>query len=81
MQFITKPVPPEPAARPESAADVEHDMMKHRNSWISAALLAALAGAAASCGGSDATVEAQAKPEPLSIEATKISAPSIDTSG
>jgi RND family efflux transporter MFP subunit len=53
-------------------------MMKHRNSWISAALLAALAGAAASCGGSDATVEAQAKPEPLSIEATKIEQRPID---
>ena len=47
----------------------------NRRTWISAVLVAAFAGGTAACGGGGGTVEAQAKPEPLSIEAAKIEQP------
>lgn len=50
----------------------------NRRTWISAVLVAAFAGGTAACGGGGGTVEAQAKPEPLSIEAAKIEQRPID---
>jgi RND family efflux transporter MFP subunit len=46
--------------------------MKRRARWIPAVLLTIAAGAAAACGGNNGTVEAQAKPEALSIETAKV---------
>jgi len=50
----------------------EHVIMKRRTQWLSAILLAAVAAGPAACGGRDTTVEAQARPEPLSIEVAKV---------
>jgi RND family efflux transporter MFP subunit len=55
----------------------EHVIMNARTHWIPAVLLAT-ATAAAACGGRSATVEAQARPEPLSIEVAKVEQRPID---
>ena len=52
--------------------------MKRRTRFIPAVLLVALAALPAGCGGGNTTVEAQAKPEPLAIEAAKVERRSID---
>lgn len=53
--------------------------MTGRTAWGAAVLLTAAAGAAAAgCGGGNSTVEAQAKPEPLSIETATVEQRSID---
>jgi RND family efflux transporter MFP subunit len=52
--------------------------MKRRIRFLPAVLLAALAAAPAGCGGGNATVEAQSKPEPLAIETAKVEQRSID---
>jgi len=56
----------------------EQDIMKRRTRLLPAVLLAALAAAPAACGGGNATVEAQAKPEPLAIETAKVEQRSIE---
>jgi RND family efflux transporter MFP subunit len=55
----------------------EHVIMKRGRQWTSAVLLAA-AAAAAACDGRNTTVEAQARPEPLSIEVVKVEQRPID---
>src|ERR671937_781405 len=52
--------------------------MKRRTQWVSAVLLAAAAGTAAACGGRGGTVQAEARPEPLAIEAARVEQRPID---
>jgi RND family efflux transporter MFP subunit len=52
--------------------------MKRRTRFVPTGLLAALTAASAACGSGNATVEAQAKPEPLAIETAKVEQRSID---
>ena len=52
--------------------------MKGPTQWIAAVALALSMGAATGCGGNNTTVEAQAKPEPLSIETAQVEQRPID---
>jgi len=56
----------------------ERVIMKRGTQWIPAVLLTLVAGGAAACGGNNSTVEAQAKPERLSIDAAKVEQRPID---
>ncbi len=53
-------------------------IMRHRSQWLAAGALALAGSTAAACGGGSGKVEAQAKPEPLTIETANVERRPID---